>query len=422
MSRPDGPVPDDTILDSAECFRPAPGGLRGWLVDRALAAAPFVMGVLRRVAPIAGRGGFWVVTRYDDVREVFATDRAFGVPYAENLAVITGGEPFFLGLPDSPEYRAQLAAMRAVMGPEDLARLGDAAEARATALLAESDPQVEVVDFVRRVTFDLLGDYLGVPDPGRGGLVAWGTRLFVFQFTGSVSDAMWRKEADVIATALRSHIDGVIEARMADRGRVDDVLERCLARHEAGEPGYTPSEIRTALLCMIVGGPPQPPMVLPQAMEQLLRRPDWLARAQRAARRGDDADLHGIVIEALRFDPLAPGLPRKVLTTTTLAAGTAREREIPQGATVIAAFASAMMDRNRIPDPTAFNPNRLPHEYIHFGHGLHECFGRFINHAILHRILKPLLAADHLARAPGSAGHLRKRGAFAERLVVSVSH
>ncbi|NGM35350.1 cytochrome P450 [Methylobacterium sp. DB0501] len=376
--------------------------------------------MLRHVAPIAGRGAFWVVTRYDDVREVFATDSVFGVPYAENLAVITGGAPFFLGLPDSPAYRAQLAAMQAVMRPGDLARLGDAAEARAAALLAGAGPQVDVVAFVRQVTFGLLGDYLGVPEPDRGSLATWGTRLFVFQFTGSVSDAAWRNETQVIATALRTHIDAVIEARKSGRGRVDDVLERCLALQDRGVPGYGDVEIRTALLCMIVGGPPQPPMVLPQAMEQLLRRPDWLARARRAARRGDDADLHAIVIEAMRFDPLAPGLPRKVLKTATLAAGTAREREIPEGATVIAAFASAMMDASRIPEPGVFNPNRLPHEYIHFGHGLHECFGRFINHATLHRMLKPLLAAGRLGRAPGVDGHLRKRGAFADRLLVSV--
>ena len=64
---------------------------------------------------------------------------------------------------------------------------------------------------------------------------------------------------------------------------------------------------------LIVGGPPQPPMVVPQAMEQLLRRPPMLAQAQAAARAGDDDLLLGFVLEAMRFDPLAPGLPRTVL-------------------------------------------------------------------------------------------------------------
>ena len=35
---------------------------------------------------------------------------------------------------------------------------------------------------VRRVTFDVLGDYFGVPKPPDGDLRVWATRLFEFQF------------------------------------------------------------------------------------------------------------------------------------------------------------------------------------------------------------------------------------------------
>ena len=44
-----------------------------------------------------------VVTRYDDVKEVFLADEAFAVPYAEKLNVIMGGVPFFLGMGDTEE-------------------------------------------------------------------------------------------------------------------------------------------------------------------------------------------------------------------------------------------------------------------------------------------------------------------------------
>jgi cytochrome P450 len=91
---------------------------------------------------------------------------------------------------------------------------------------------------------------------------------------------------------------------------------------------------------------------------------------------------------------------------------------IPKGSTVIAAFASAMMDDRRVPAPTRFDPDRRPHEYIHFGHRLHECFGRHINDAILHMMLKPLLKRPNLRRAQGPEGRLTKNGPFAEHLVV----
>jgi cytochrome P450 len=402
-----------SILDSKEPFRKA-----GWLTTRMIAAAPTMMGLAQRYWPIPKLGGKAAVTRYDDVLEVFATDTAFGAPYEENLAVITDGQPFFLGMEDTDQYRAQLQAMRDVVLAQDLPRLGEEAERRAEAIVAASNGRVEVVSLVRKVTFDLIGGYFGVPEPPRGSLAVWGSRLFEYQFTGSPKETDWTKEMAELALAFRNHVDAVIAARKAAGQGPDDVLQRCLAAQAAGKPGYSDVEIRTALVCMVVGGPPQPPMVVPQAMEQLLRRPRWLRTAGEAARAGEDARLHDIVFEAMRFDPLAPALPRTALADHWVARGTDRATLIPKGTNVMTAFASAMMDPRRIPDSERFDPDRLPHEYCHFGHGLHQCFGRMINHATLHRMLKPLLARPHIRRARGGDGRLRKNGAFSERLVV----
>jgi cytochrome P450 len=407
-------------------LRPGPGGLKAWLAARISALIPVGLAILRRVKPILVVGKYGVVTRHDDVREVFATDAAFGVIYNANLRVITGNEPFFLGLPDTPQYHAQLDAMRAVVLASDLPALGDKAEALAEAIVAASNGRVEVVSLIRAVTFGLIAPYFGVPEPAQGRLDVWATRLFEYQFTGSPSDTALLAQVNEIAPVFRAHIDATIAARKTAPGSNaaggaawgDDVLGRCLKRQQAGTPGYTDAEIRTALLCMVVGGPPQPPMVVPQGMEQLLRRPAALAAAHAAAVSNNDAALHDIVLEAMRFDPLAPGLPRLALTDWTVAAGTSRATLIPKGTTVLAAFASAMMDQRRLPEPQAFRPGRLPYEYIHFGYGMHECFGRYINHATLHRMLKPLLRRPGLRRADGAEGHLKKNGIFSERLVV----
>lgn len=397
-------------------------GFRGRLLAQALRLAPPATALLRTVRPVLRLGGFWLVTRYDDVLEVFATDRAFGAPYAANLAVITGGEPFFLGMEDTPAYRAQLAAMHAVVLPEDLPTLGDEAEALAAARLAEADGRIELVSFVRAVAFELVARYFGVGEPPTGSLALWGSRLFEFQFTGSPDDATWLAEVEGFSAQFRAHVDAAIARRKAalagGAGGPDDVLTRCLAKQAAGVPGYDDAEIRTAILCMIVGGPPQPPMVLPQALDQLLRRPHWLAAAQAAARApvSEDDPLRALLLEAMRFAPLAPGFRRTVLADHELARGTSRARRIPAGATVFAATASAMMDRRRVADAGGFDPHRSAKDQLHFGHGLHGCFGRAINGATLHRMVRPLLASPGLRRAPGRAGRLEKRGPFAHRL------
>lgn len=407
-----------SALMSKDVLRPGPTGLKAWAQHGILAAMPFAFSVLRRVKPVLKIGDFTLTSRYDHVREVFATDTAFGVGYKPKLDVIMGGEPFFLGMGDTDRYRRDTEAMAKVMLATDLPRLAQDVEARATAIVAAANGRIEVVDqLVRRTTFDYLSDYLGAPSPANGDLRVWATRLFEFQFADPGADPNLRAEVDEIAPALRAHIDAVIAARRTAPAK-DDVLGRCLLRQGAGEPGFSDTEIRTALVGFIVGGPPQPPMVVPQAMEQLLRRPQALAGAQAAARADDDDALRGYVIEAMRFDPLAPGLPRVALKDVTLGCGAPGAADIKAGSHVLAAFASAMMDPRRVADPRQFNPKRPPTDYMHFGYGLHECFGRHVNRATLHLMLKPLLKRNRMRRAPGRDGRLVKNGAFAERLVV----
>ena len=407
-----------SALDSTDVLRPRAGGLKGWLMQQALAAAPMGLAVLRRAAPL-GVGPFYIATRHDDVREVFGNDQGFSAPYHDKLMVITGGQPFFLGMDDGPEYRRDLAAVRRAAPEADLPLLAAEAERLAAEAVAAAGGRIEVVDrLVRHVTFELLGRYLGVPKPMRGDLRVWATRLFEFQFADPGDSPALRRDVDEIAPAFRDHVQAEMDRRRAAGSWPDDVLGRLLTFQAAGDPWYTDDAIRTAVVCLMVGGPPQPPMVVPQAMEQLLRRSEALAGARAAARAGDDDLLRGYVWEAMRFDPLAPGLPRTASRPTTVARGSRRQRTEPQGATILAAFASAMRDPRRLPDPEGFDPHRLPHEYIHFGHGLHQCFGIHINHATLHRMLKPLLQQPNLRRARGGEGRLRKNGPFAERLVV----
>ena len=383
----------------------------------AMRRMPLLLRIARRVWPIPRLGSLYVVTRYDDVRDVYLNDRAFGVPYKKNLDVIMDGEPFFLSMGDTPQYHAGRNAMLAVMRREDIpARLAPQAEAMAEAVAAHAGGKLEVVDeLVRRVTFDLFSDYLGVPNPPGGDLRVWGTRLFEFQFA---DDGTMGEEVDRIGKALRGHIDAEIARRRAEPDGKDDVMSRCLAMQAQGRPGYSDVEIRTALMGMIVGGPPQPPMVVPQALEQLLRRPNALAAARHAAREGDDETLARYVFEAMRFDPLAPVMPRVAVADGVIAAGTRRERRVPKGAKLMVGLSSAMMDWRRLPHPYEFDPNRQPSEYIHFGYGLHQCFGIHINQAVLPLMLKPLLKRDNLRRARGRAGRLRKQGPFALSLHV----
>lgn len=409
-----------TPLASRDVLERTSGGLKARIQTWAAEPLPLVLGVLRTVWPIPHLCKTAMVTRYDDVREVFLNDACFGVPYGPKLSIITGGQPFFLTMGDTPEYRTYVNAMRKVVVADDIPRLAKATEDIAEGIVASSGGRIEVVnDLVRRVTFEVFADYFGIPNPPNGDLRVWATRLFHFQFADLLDSRALRADVDEIAPALRDHIQKQIDERRASRPAKDDVLGRCLKMQASGDREFSNERIRTALMAFIVGGPPQPPIVVPQALEQLLRRPEALTGAQEAARNDDDRLLAGYVFEAMRFDPLALGLFRVARKDCTIAAGTPRATEVAKGTRIFVAFSSAMRDGRRLPDPTSFNPGRLPHEYIHFGYGLHTCFAIHINQVVLLLMLKPLLKRPGLRRARGLRGRLSKRDfVFADRLWV----
>jgi cytochrome P450 len=400
----EGPPPDSTFK----------GKLKAWGLEH----LDLVFRILRNVWPIPVLGKFALVTRFDDVEEVMSLSEVFVNPYREKLDVIMGGHPFFLGMTNTEEYARDTTNMRMAVRRTDIeSRLIPATLTAAESIVAAGKGQVEIVDLVRTVTFDVLCDYFGTPGPADADLRVWATRLFEFQFADQANDPALRAEVDVYAPALRNYIDSLLAARKSAAPK-DDILGRCLDLQRLGLPGLDDATIRTNLVGFIVGGLPQPAMVAPQAMEQLMRRPDALAQAQQAAIQSDDQKLAALIFEAMRFDPLAPALLRTATEDYKVAAGHFRSRTIRKGTTLAAGVRSAMHDGRRVPHPEVFDPTRHPYQYMHFGYGLHTCFAVHINLALLPLMLKPVLQRKNLRRAAGPDGHLSKKGIFADRLVL----
>jgi cytochrome P450 len=120
----------------------------------------------------------------------------------------------------------------------------------------------------------------------------------------------------------------------------------------------------------------------------------------------------------MRFDPLAPAVQRRSSRDAVLAAGTSCETRIPAGSIVLPSFASAMRDPRRVANPERFDPDRPASDYIHFGYGMHHCFGEATNRAMLPAMLQAILTRP-IQRAPGADGHLRRRGFFSDALWVT---
>jgi cytochrome P450 len=425
-------VGDDLGEASAETLEAVRGGLgdapheveafMSALQASALSQPRPVFALLRTLQPILVVRQLALVTLYEDVQEVLARDDVFDVPYAEKMELITSGQNFFLGMRDTPRYTRDASNMRIVVRRDDVPSLvAPLVQCTAQGIVAEAGATIDIVkDLTRTVPARMVGAYFGTPGPSEEDLIAWTSILFQFLFFDQTGDPALRARAVTASAAMNAYLDGAIAERKARPRDVDDVLNRCLALQRAGVPGMTDLDIRNDLVGVIIGAIPTTGTAAALIVDDLLGRPAELAGARAAAQAGDDALLGKYVLEALRFNPMTPGIFRIANQDYTLARGTSHATTLTAGTTVVAATQSAMFDPKRIDDPETFRLDRPAHAYMHWSYGLHTCFGQYINAAQLPEIVKALLLRG-IRRAPGAAGQLTKDGPYAGSLSVSLS-
>jgi cytochrome P450 len=329
---------------------------------------------------------------------------------------------FILGLQHTPEYEHDISVLRLAVPRSDLPRIDATLEGIVEEIFAGARPEgrLDVVgELCDLVPARLSARYFGAPGPDERTFVEWGRVLFRELFYNIRNDPVIAAPAATASAGLRRHVDDLIAARRAAGDGPDDVLGRMLRLQADPDIGIDDAWIRTYVIGLIVGMLPLTSKATSLALDVMLDRPGMLASAQQAARRGDDELLWRYISEAMRIAPQSPGQFRLSAGAWTIGGGTGHRHAIPAGARVFAATQSAMFDRRVFDAPSQVRTDRPASQYVHFGHGLHSCYGRYISQeAQIPRIVKAVLLQRNLRRAPGEAGQLAWRGAFPDSLVV----
>jgi cytochrome P450 len=371
-----------------------------------------IFALLREVRPVYIHAGTAVVTRYDDVVEVLSHDTEFSVVgYAAPMQEITGD--FILGLDQGPDYERSVSLLRLAFRQGDVPDVGEVAARAAAECIAETiaTGSIDVVaDLTDRVPARIVEEYLGVSGPDEATLIWWAKTLFTHIFVDLTHDRILNEEAMAAASAIRPHIDHLVATRKAVLAQGQqpphDVLSRLLRQQVLEGLAFTDTEIRSNLIGLLVGMIPTISKASALAIDELFRRPGQLKGARHAAQSSDNALFGRYVTEAMRFAPQAPGLFRRAVTDYPIARGTPHETLIRRGTVVFASTQSAMMDPAVVEDPHEFRLDRPDSVYLHFGAGLHACFGRFANAVVIPAIVKAALSIDGATRAEGRSGEL----------------
>jgi Dyp-type peroxidase family len=366
---------------------------------------------LREQQPIFETPDFFLVTRHQDVVEVFSHEDFSVEPYRE-----AGTTNFVLGL-DNPEHdpvRARLEqtlqwTQKQLTQDEPFIRQSAARAAAQVIDAAQPHGQLDLpAQFGRRVPLQVVADYFGVPDVERVG--NWTRDLFrAFFYTTFAQYVAPNPLAGTLVKEKAEHARqefGMYVAGLVGRSRpsAPTLIGRMLA---AVTPPDIPTIVRN-VIGLINGMIDNINVFLTNAMAELLSRPE-LADAVKAAQDDDIPLLRRYLWEALRFNAYPFALPRKCRTRHVLGAGTSRETPIPAGKRVFAVIGSAMMDEAVMGEPSHFNLERPEEQYLYFGPGsdIHVCVGKALAEMILVEMAKPLLHLEGIRRADGPAGELQ---------------
>jgi cytochrome P450/glutathione S-transferase len=398
-----------TLKDKLLNFAISPGILRP------------VFTFLRRFSPILLLGKHAIVTRNDDVIEVLKRDTDFTIRQINAPKIDQIGGPFILGMDASPQFDRENAMLHEVVRRDDLENIRQFVAQSAGELVAAARPhrRIDVVNGLARVVaIRLVASYFGMPGPNDPTMMRWMRDIFHYIFADLTNGEDVKRDALHASVELHGYMDHQIALRKSQPSDgSDDVLGRLLALQGAGHPWLDDLAVRRNLAGVIVGAVDTTSKFVALAMDELLRRPERLAKARECALKGDIEGVRRYAWEAVRFNPHHPLQVRYCAQAAQIAQGQSRAEAIPPDTLVYVATLSAMFDGDVFTKPDEFNPQRQT-EYLHFGYGMHACFGKAINGIQIPELLAALLRLQNLRRAPGSAGQILYDGPFPNRFVL----
>lgn len=376
----------------------------------------------RAAWPVVRLGNEAFVFRYSDVVDVLSRDQDFGVTpvYASEMAQTSGN--FFLGMEDGPRYARE----------RGFANLGDnldflqllEAETRVTAaeLLRDKQGKFDFVqDFARELPYQLLRRCFGIPGPSPELMKEWLDALFWDLFLNLLGDRDVQARARRAGQELRRYLLQRIaeirsdESKGRKRGQEPiPFLPRLVASQEQNDDLI----VRT-VTGVAIGAFSTQAKALTLVLQELLSRPEVLAEATEMALSNDSERLCGYVFEALRFNPHNPLVVRYAMQPTKVGRDVRHPIKLHTGARVFALTLSASFDPAGFPLPDRFDPTRPFDSYLHFGYGMHRCFGAQMVKKVLTAAMGEVLRRGVRATKP-AAWAVKYRGPFPTAMPVTL--
>ncbi|KKW62121.1 cytochrome P450 [Mycolicibacterium elephantis] len=352
---------------------------------------------LRRVAPIWWNeqpmgtggfddGGFWVVTKHKDVKEVSLRSDVFSslaktaLPRYRDGTVgeqIERGKYVLLNM-DAPHHTHLRKIISRAFTPRAIERLRDELGQRAQAI-AKAAAEQGSGDFVEQVSCELplqaIAGLMGVPQEERMKLFHWSNQMVGDQDPEFADNDAITASAELIMYGMR------LAAERADKPGEDLVTKLVQADVEGHK--LSDDELGFFVILLAVAGNETTRNSITQGMMAFTDYPDqWeLFKNERPATAAD---------EIVRWATPVTSFQRTALEDTELSGV-----QIKKGQRVVMFYRSANFDEDVFDDPFTFNILRDPNPHVGFGGtGAHYCIGANLARMTIDLMFNAI--ADHI--------------------------
>jgi cholest-4-en-3-one 26-monooxygenase len=336
---------------------------------------------LRRTAPVywhpmptprEPQGGFWLLTRYDDVTQTAKNTKVFA---SSSGTTLTDAPPptapvewlmvrYGFAHLDPPEHPMH----RQIIAPSFTPRAIAAFETKIRALadeILDGACAAREIDFAARVAVRfpvavVFGAVMGLPQEDFARAARWGDVVI------APSDPEFASERGAVTGAVEDLYQYALETMAARRKNpTDDVLSALAhARTPEGKP-ISEAMFTRFFWSLAIGAFDTTASTIAAGMLALVRFPEQHERL-----RADASLLPSAVEEMLRWESPVVYFRRTATEDTEI-----RGRAIGRGQRVAMCFASANRDEEVFPAADTFDVGRHPNEHVAFGYGPHFCLG-----------------------------------------------
>ena len=321
--------------------------------------------------------GYYVVTRYEDIEEVFKDPGTYSAAAAQAPLVpltpeaqqilLAGGhkpQPSMSALDESAHARLRKPAARA-FSMKRVTAMVPAIQAAAAQLLdaVRTEPEFDLVAALAfPLPANIVFSLMGVPEQDYVQLKQWcGYRAALSWGRPAPEDQL---EIVTSMAAYRRYMRSLVDLKVRTPG--DDLASDLIAIHDEAPDRLTLDEIASILFSLSFAGHETTTGLISNTVRRLLEDPDrWDEIA------AEPGLIPGAVEETLRYDP-SVAVWRRVTTRPVTLAGV----DLPLGARLYLWLASAGRDQAAFADPDRFDLHRPDAErHLAFGKGVHFCLG-----------------------------------------------